>query len=135
MINNKIGIISCSGEECLGGTISRLAVRKMMEELKPGMVSTLCLPLFIAGDGGEREFAEKYPTIAVDGCSKCCAKRAIVKYSNQVAGSVDVTEIIGEDKALEKPLSTRHLTDEHHEYVNKTAAITCQIFDDILAKQ
>lgn len=134
MIGNRIGVISCSGEECLGGTISRLAVRKMMEELKPGMVSTLCLPLFIAGDGGEREFAEKYPTIAVDGCSKCCAKRAIEKYSNKVAGSVDVAEIIGEAKALDKPLSTRNLNDEHMEYVNKTAEKTCEIFDDILIK-
>lgn len=134
MFGKRIGVISCSGEECLGGTISRLAVRKMMEELKPGMVSTLCLPLFIAGDGGEREFAEKYPTIAVDGCSKCCAKRAIEKYSNAVAGSVDVAEIIGEAKALEKPLSTRNITDEHMEYVNKTAARTCEIFDDILIK-
>lgn len=134
MIANKIGVISCSGEECLGGTISRLAVRKMMEELKPGMVSTLCLPLFIAGDGGEREFAEKYPTIAVDGCSKCCAKRAIEKYSNTVAGSVDVAEIIGEAKALEKPLSTRNLTDEHMEYVKQTADKTGQIFDEIVAK-
>jgi len=135
MITTKIGVISCSGEECLGGTISRLAVRKMMEELKPGMVSTLCLPLFIAGDGGEREFAEKYPTIAVDGCSKCCAKRAIEKYSNRVAGSVDVAEIIGEAKALDKPLSTRNLADEHMEYVKQTADKTCQIFDKILAKQ
>jgi hypothetical protein len=134
MIENKIGVISCSGEECLGGTISRLAVRKMMEELKPGMVSTLCLPLFIAGDGGEREFAEKYPTIAVDGCSKCCARRAIEKYSNAVAGSVDVAEIIGEAKALEKPLSTRNLTEEQLEFVKKTAAKTCQIFDEIVAK-
>ncbi|WP_296560669.1 putative zinc-binding protein [uncultured Acetobacterium sp.] len=135
MLGNRIGVISCSGEECLGGTISRLAVRKMMEELKPGMVSTLCLPLFIAGDGGEREFAEKYPTIAVDGCSKCCAKRAIEKYSSAVAGSIDVAEIIGEAKALEKPLSTRHITDLHMEYVNQTAAKTCEIFDEILAKQ
>jgi len=134
MIPNKIGVISCSGEECLGGTISRLAVRKMMEELKPGMVSTLCLPLFIAGDGGEREFAEKYPTIAVDGCSKCCAKRAIEKYSNAVAGSVDVAEIIGEEKALEKPLSTRYLTDEQLEYVKETADKTSEIFEEILVK-
>ncbi|PKM59797.1 MAG: hypothetical protein CVU99_11450 [Firmicutes bacterium HGW-Firmicutes-4] len=134
MLEKRIGVISCSGEECLGGTISRLAVRKMMEELKPGMVSTLCLPLFIAGDGGEREFAEKYPTIAVDGCSKCCAKRAIEKYSNKVAGSVDVAEIIGEAKALDKPLSTRNLTDEHMEYVKQTAEKTSEIFDDILIK-
>ncbi|MBC3898750.1 hypothetical protein GH811_03870 [Acetobacterium malicum] len=134
MLGKRIGVISCSGEECLGGTISRLAVRKMMEELKPGMVSTLCLPLFIAGDGGEREFAEKYPTIAVDGCSKCCAKRAIEKYSNTVAGSIDVAEIIGEDIALQKPLSTRNLTAVQLEYVTKTADQTCEIFDDILAK-
>jgi uncharacterized metal-binding protein len=134
MLEKRIGVISCSGEECLGGTISRLAVRKMMEELKPGMVSTLCLPLFIAGDGGEREFAEKYPTIAVDGCSKCCAKRAIEKYSNKVAGSVDVAEVIGEAKALDKPLSTRNLTDEHMEYVKQTAEKTSEIFDDILIK-
>lgn len=33
MGEQNIGIIACSGEECLGGTLSRLAVRKMMEEL------------------------------------------------------------------------------------------------------
>lgn len=131
MVDKRIGVISCSGEECVGGTISRLAVRKMMEELRPGMVSTLCLPLFIAGDGGEREFAEKYPTIAVDGCSKCCAKRAIEKYSSAVAGSIDVAEIIGEEVALGKPLSTRNLTEEHLAYVQEVADKTCEIFDAI----
>ena len=40
MGEQNIGIIACSGEECLGGTISRLAVRKMMETLRPGAVST-----------------------------------------------------------------------------------------------
>ncbi|MBU4439607.1 MAG: putative zinc-binding protein [Acetobacterium sp.] len=131
MIVNKIGVIGCSGEECLGGTISRLVVRKMLEELRPGMTTSLCLPLFIAGDGGEREFAEKYPTISIDGCSKCCAKRAIEKYSNAVAGSIDISEIIGEDKALEKPLSTRNLTAEHLEFVKQTVAKTCEIYDGI----
>ncbi|MBK5245543.1 MAG: putative zinc-binding protein [Eubacteriaceae bacterium] len=134
MVDKKIGVVGCSGEECLGGTISRLVVRKMLEELRPGMVSTLCLPLFIAGDGGEREFAEKYPTIAVDGCSKCCAKRAIEKYSSAVAGSIDVAEIIGQDAALGKPLSTRNLTEEHLAYVKEVADKTCEIFDAILVK-
>ena len=58
MGEQNIGIIACSGEECLGGTISRLAVRKMMETLRPGAVSTLCLPLFIAGGDQERAFAQ-----------------------------------------------------------------------------
>jgi uncharacterized metal-binding protein len=134
MAVNKVGIIACSGEECAGGTISRLAVRKMMEELRPGQVTTLCLPLFIAGDGGERAFAEKYPTIAVDGCAKCCAKRAIEKFSNQVAGSVDVAQIIGEEVALSGPLSTRKLTDAHVSAVNQTADSIEKLFDAILSE-
>ena len=77
MSEQNIGIIACSGEECLGGTLSRLAVRKMMEELRPGEVSTLCLPLFIAGGEQERAFAQNHPTISVDGCRRCCARRDI----------------------------------------------------------
>jgi hypothetical protein len=45
----KVGILSCSGEECLGGTISRLATRKVLEELKFIDTVTLCLPLYLAG--------------------------------------------------------------------------------------
>ncbi|WKY43764.1 putative zinc-binding protein [Eubacteriaceae bacterium ES2] len=134
MTLNKIGIISCSGEECAGGTISRLAVRKMMEEMRPGQVSTLCLPLFIAGDGGERSFAEKYPTIAVDGCSKCCAKRAIEKFSNKVAGSVDVEALIGAEAALDQTVSTRELNDQHRAAIEKTVEETCRLFDEIASK-
>ncbi len=34
MAELKVGVLSCSGEECLGGTISRLATRIVLEELK-----------------------------------------------------------------------------------------------------
>ena len=37
----KVGIISCSGEDLCEGTISRLAVRKVLEELRPGRAVTL----------------------------------------------------------------------------------------------
>jgi len=39
----KVGVLSCSGEECLDGTISRLATRKVMEDLRAGKVVTLFL--------------------------------------------------------------------------------------------
>ena len=80
----KIGVVSCSGEDCLGGTISRLATRKMLDEVRPDQTVTICLPLFIAGGQEERTFAKDFPTIAVDGCSKACAKRATEKYSGKV---------------------------------------------------
>lgn len=128
----KIGIVSCSGEDCLGGTISRLATRKMLDEVRPDQTVTICLPLFIAGGQEERMFAKEYPTIAVDGCSKACAKRATEKYSGKINSAVFVDEIIGKEAATGPVLSTRDLTAEHHAMVEKVVAVVTQKFDEIL---
>jgi hypothetical protein len=92
----KIGLIACSGEELAEGTVTRTAVRKVLETLRPDDTVTLCLPLFLAGGEGERAFARHYPAIAVDGCDKRCAARATEKYSAKPAASVVVTEIAKE---------------------------------------
>jgi hypothetical protein len=89
----KIGLIACSGEERPEGTVTRRAVRKVLETLLPDDTVTLCLPLFLAGGGGERAFARHYPTIAVDGCDKRCAARATEKYSARPVASIVVTDI------------------------------------------
>ena len=92
----KVGLIACSGEELPEGTVTRRAVRKILETLRPDETVTLCLPLFLAGGEGERAFARHYPTIAVDGCDKRCAARATEKYSAKPAVSIVVTEIAKE---------------------------------------
>ncbi len=89
----KVGLISCSGEELAEGTVTRRAVRKVLETLRPDDTVTLCLPLFLAGGEGERAFARYYPTIAVDGCDKRCAALATEKYSAKPTASIVVTEI------------------------------------------
>ena len=88
----KVGLIACSGEELACGTLSRVAVRLVLEELRPGQTVTLCLPLFLAGEKEERAFARFYPTIAVDGCDKWCARRATETYSAPVADAVRVDQ-------------------------------------------
>jgi len=93
---SKVGIIACSGEEIPGGTISRLATRRVLELLRPQATVTLCLPLFLAGEEQERRFARQHPTITVDGCDKVCAKRGTEQYSGQVAASLVVTDILGD---------------------------------------
>lgn len=90
----KVGIIACAGEEIPEGTISRVAARMVLEELRPEDTVTLCLPLFLAGDEKERAFARFYPTIAIDGCEKLCAKRATEKYSGPVATYIVVDKLI-----------------------------------------
>ena len=92
----KVGLISCSGEELAEGTVTRRAVRQVLETLRPDDTVTLCLPLFLAGGEGERAFARYYPTIAVDGCDKRCAALATEKYSAKPAASIIVTKIAKE---------------------------------------
>lgn len=130
----KIGVISCSGEDCFGGTISRLAARKILEEIYPEDAVTICLPLFIAGGEEERAFAAVHPTITVDGCGKWCAKRATEKLSGKVSDVVQVADHIGDDLAEGPALSTRALTSEHLKWVNIVAEDIKVKFDDLVKK-
>lgn len=103
----KIGVISCSGEAEAAGTISRNAVRLVMEKYRPGITVSLCLPLFLAGDEGERRFAKAVPVITVDGCSKACARLATEKYSGQEEAAIDLSELLAE-WGVEDDLSRSH---------------------------
>ena len=89
----KVGIISCSGEACVEGTISRVATRLVLEKLRPEETVTICLPLFLAGGKEERAFAKYYPTITVDGCKKLCAKTATERYSGKPASSIVISDL------------------------------------------
>lgn len=91
----KVGIISCSGEAIPEGTISRLATRRVLELLRPDVTVTLCLPLFLAGNEGERNFARTHPTITIDGCAKQCAKWGTEQHSGPVSRALTVSEILG----------------------------------------
>jgi uncharacterized metal-binding protein len=91
----KVGIVSCSGESIAEGTISRLATRRVLELLRPDRTVTICLPLFLAGNEGERNFAKTHPTIAIDGCPKQCARWGTEQHSGPVSGALVVSEILG----------------------------------------
>lgn len=91
----KVGLISCSGEACSGGNISRAATLEVLHHLKPNETVTICLPLFLAGDEAEREFATKFPTITIDGCSKLCAGKGTARFSSEPAIEMNLEDYIG----------------------------------------
>ena len=123
----KVGIVACSGEELPGGTVTRLAALKVLEELRPAQTVTICLPLFLAGGEGDRAFAKFYPTIAVDGCEKRCAARATELYSNKPAASLLVDEIVSE-RGLARPQGVRRLSAESRPAVDALAeAIAAEV--------
>ncbi len=100
-IKPKIGVVSCSGECCSLGTVSRTATRKILEDLKP------------------RE-AREFPTVAVDGCHKLCATKAIEMYSGKTAFTMNVKALLNE-WAVEPPVSRRELTGKDMEIVVRVA--------------
>jgi uncharacterized metal-binding protein len=103
------------------GTLSRVATRLVLEELRPDQTVTICLPLFLAGETEEHGFAKEHPTIAVDGCGKLCAKKAIAKYSKEPADAADVEEILKEWEV--KPPKNRRILDEQDVEIAKRLAV------------
>ncbi|MFH0896919.1 MAG: putative zinc-binding protein [Candidatus Bathyarchaeota archaeon] len=128
----KVGVVSCSGEGCVEGTISRIATRLVLEKLRPDNAVTICLPLFLAGEEGERMFAKYFQTIAVDGCEKRCAKKAIEKYSGKTAHSIVVADLLKEWGA-EESKSRRMLDEEGLKAAERVAEKIATIMDDLFA--
>ncbi|MHA1266971.1 MAG: putative zinc-binding protein [Candidatus Helarchaeota archaeon] len=99
-IKPKIGIIACSGEKLVGGTLSRAAARMVVEKLRPDNTVILCQPLFMAGGlerhGGqeERDFAKTHPTITIEGCEEECAKIAVANYSGPPTATIYVGKLM-----------------------------------------
>jgi len=127
----KVGIVSCSGEAVPGGTISRIASRMVLDELRPDATVTICLPLFIAGGQEERDFAATYPTITVDGCEKRCAQKSTEKLSGKPSKSLLIPEIL-EKQGIEKPTSLRKLKPEEKAAVQVVAEAIARAVDEIL---
>jgi len=130
----KVGIVSCSGEEMAEGTVTRLAALRVLEELRPAMTVTICLPLFLAGGEGDRAFARFYPTIAIDGCDKRCAARATEMFSGKPAASVVVTDFVSE-RGLDKPEGRRRLNAAGSQVVEAAAQHVAELVDNLLGKR
>lgn len=128
-----VGVLSCSGESEPEGTIARNAVRLVIEKYRPGVTTSLCLPLYLAGDGGEREFARKYPVISVDGCGKECARLATEKYSGEVEHCIDIRELLTEWDISQK-LSRSHPGDVETDITERVAQEIVREVDRLTGK-
>jgi uncharacterized metal-binding protein len=127
----KVGIISCSGEACVEGTISRIATRLVLEKLRPEETVTICLPLFLAGGKEERAFARYYPTITIDGCQKLCAKIGTERYSGKPASSIVVTDLT-KNPNRSRLRSRRKLDKETLALAERVAERIAQEVDEVL---
>ncbi len=128
---NKVGIIPCNGEEFCEGTLTRFASRKVLDKLRPDSTVTICLPLFIAGEKGERNFAKTFPTITVDGCDKRCSKISTEKLSGRPRFSIVISDLL-KQHGIASPKSRRTLAPEDQAAVDCVAEEIARKVDDIL---
>ena len=133
LLERKVGIVACSGEELAEGTVARLAALKVLNELRPRETVTICLPLFLAGGVGDRAFARLHPTITVDGCDLRCAARGTEKYSSQPTASLVVNELVAEC-GLERPAGRRRLNAAGLKAVEVTAERLTALVDQALGQ-
>ena len=116
-MKKKVGIIACSGEDLIGGTLSRAAARIVVEKLRPQKTIVLCQPLFAAGGlerhGGqeERDFAKNHPTITIEGCEEECSRIAVERYSGPAEATIRIDEFLKAHPEL-KPKSREELGEE-----------------------
>ena len=129
----KVGIVACSGEELPGGTVTRLAALRVLEDLRPADTVTICLPLFLAGGEGDRAFARFYPTVAIDGCEKRCAARATEQHSGKPAASIVISDVVARN-GLGEPTGLRALDKAGEQAVEATAALVAEKVDGLLEK-
>jgi len=134
VLERKVGIVACSGEELAEGAVARLAALKVLSELRPRDTVTICLPLFLAGGAGDRAFAKLHPTITVDGCDLRCAARGTEKYSSKPAASLVVNDLVAEC-GLEKPEGRRRLNAAGQKAVQVTAERLAALVDQALGKE
>ena len=134
IVKDKVGIVSCSGEDLPEGTISRIATRLVLEKLRPHDTITICLPLFLAGSGDERAFARVFPTIAVDGCDKRCAEVGTKEYSGKPVAVIVVSEIMKKYPHL-KTKSRDNLSAEEKKLALKVAEEIAAKVDEILGRK
>ncbi len=129
----KVGIIPCNGEDLCEGTLTRFACRKVLDTLRPHETVTICLPLFIAGDPGERNFAKAFSTITVDGCAKRCSWVTTAKLSGKPRHAVVISDLLKEH-GMEVPPSKRTLTEKHRAAIDIVAEDIAGKVDAILKK-
>ena len=93
-----IGLLSCSGEDFPGGSVSTLAARKVLTEYLPGNTTVICVPLFLNGNEEEEKFVRNYPCITIDGCEKACVKRILAEMGQKPVESVILSDYFSKDE-------------------------------------
>ena len=99
-ISKKVGVTACTGINMVEGTIARMAIYKILEELNPNETVLICLPALAAEVLEDVEFVRDYPAIILDGCEKNCALKVFKKFKSNIIEVFNVSDYMKKNPEL-----------------------------------
>ena len=99
-MKKPILVIPCSGIGKSFGSISRDAVFRVCDELRPGKADTLCLSLLVMGDEEARRRVAESTCIAIDGCTLECSGNNVERSGAKIAAHFRVMDVLRENRGL-----------------------------------
>ncbi len=116
-MEKKIVVIPCSGIGKAYGEIGRQAVYELIEDLRPGDVTTTCLARLMIDDPEAKALIHDNPVITVDGCAKDCARKNVAFTGKKVDKAFRVIEVFKENRDL-KPQGILNLGEDGFKLVH-----------------
>ena len=127
----KVGVTACTGINDPNGTVARLAIYKVLEELRPNDTVLICLPALAAEVEEDVDFVRDYPAIVLDGCEKGCAQKVFAKFQSNIVGTFSVADYRAQYPDLE-PESVLVLGPGGEELASIIAADIATKVDEVL---
>jgi len=99
-MSNKIGVTACTGMNKVEGTIARMAIYKILEDLHPKESILICLPALAAEVKEDIDFVRDYPAIILDGCETNCALKVFKKFKSNIKEVFNVSDYLNKHPEL-----------------------------------
>jgi uncharacterized metal-binding protein len=128
----QVVVLPCSGIGKVYGAVARETAYELVEKVRPGLATLICLPLLVINDPRAVALVTENPVITIDGCPKDCAKKSVEAVGGRVAKAYEAIKFYKEHKDL-KPEGIAEVNDTGRKLAQVAAAEVAQEVDKLAA--
>ncbi|TAN38380.1 MAG: hypothetical protein EPN23_02255 [Verrucomicrobia bacterium] len=96
----KVVVLACSGIGKTWGALARETAHELVERVRPGVATTICLPRLVINDPEARRLVLEHPVITLDGCPKACARKSVEVLGRKVEQALETIQFYMAHKDL-----------------------------------
>jgi uncharacterized metal-binding protein len=130
----KVVVLPCSGIGKTFGSVAREATYELVDNLRPGVAVTTCLPLLVIEDPEAVRLVRENPVITIDGCPNDCARKSVEAAGGKPARSLRAINFYKAHKDL-KPEGISELNEAGQKLAAVAANELCPLIDELAAQE